>query len=383
MAHAAPGPAVDDVVRGRALSQGPAQPARRVWLDWARGVAVVLMVLAHVVDAWTREADRDRDAYYWTTFVGGLAAPAFLFLAGLGTALSGASKRRAGQSRGAVTRALMARGATIFGLAFVFRAQALALGWGRPIDFLKVDILNVMGPALVVAALLWGAAAGAVGRVVAGVSATVALAMAAPIIRAGRWIDALPEPLQWYWRPTPGHTNFTLVPWSAFVFAGVAAGAALAAAGGERGERRLQMTLAGLAVAVGAAAWWASLQPTIYPPGLSSFWGASPTFFFLRLAIVMALLPVAWSLRHVLPAAVAQPLATIGAASLFAYWVHVELVYGGIAIPLKRRLPLEVTLPATLLVSYGLARLVPWTRRWVAAIDEPPVRVKRLVARLL
>lgn len=54
------------------------------------------MVLAHVVDAWTREADRNRDTYYWATFVGGLAAPAFLFLAGLGTALSGASKRRAG-----------------------------------------------------------------------------------------------------------------------------------------------------------------------------------------------------------------------------------------------------------------------------------------------
>lgn len=341
------------------------------------------MVLSHVVDAWTREADRDRTAFYWTNFVGGLAAPAFLFLAGLGTALSGASKRRAGLSRGAVTWALLGRGATIFGLAFVFRAQALALGWGQPIDFLKIDILNVMGPALMVAALLWGTADGVPGRVAAGVAATVGLAMTAPIIRAGAWIDTLPGPLQWYWRPTPGHTNFTLVPWSAFVFAGVGAGALLAAGRDARAERRLQLGLAALSIALAAIAWWASFQPSIYAPGRATFWGASPTFFFLRLAIVMALLPLAWSVRHVLPAAVGGPLATLGAASLFAYWVHVELVYGGIAIPLKRRLPLEMTLPATLAVSYGLARLVPWTRRWVAAIDAPPVRVKRLVARLL
>jgi len=341
------------------------------------------MVLAHVVDAWTRDADRDRPAFYWATFVGGLAAPAFLFLAGVGTALSGASKRRAGLSRAEATLALARRGFLIFGLAFVFRAQALALGWGRPIDFLKVDILNVMGPALVVAAVVWGVAGSVVGQVTAASLATVALAMAAPLIRSAGWIDALPEPLQWYWRPTPGHTNFTLVPWSAFVFAGVGAGAALAATRDERGERRLQLALAGLAVVGGAAAWWASFQPTIYTPGRSSFWGASPTFFFLRLAIVAALLPLLWSARRRLPAAIAGPLATIGAASLFAYWVHVELVYGGVAILIKRRIPIELSLIATVAVSYGLARLVPWTRRWVAAIDEPPVRVKRLVARLL
>mgnify|MGYP007029158700 CR=1 FL=1 len=33
-------------------------------------------------------------------------------------------------------------------------------------------------------------------------------------------------------------------------------------------------------------------------------------------------------------------LTTLGAASLFVYWVHVELVYGGVAIPIKHRLPL-------------------------------------------
>jgi uncharacterized membrane protein len=341
------------------------------------------MVLAHVVDAWTRDADRDRSAFHWFSFVAGLAAPAFLFLAGLGTALSGASKLRAGATRLDATLALARRGWIIFGLAFVFRAQALALGWGAPIGFLKVDILNVMGPALVAAALLWGLSERTTGKVLTACAATLALALAAPFIRAAAWVDWLPAPLQWYWRPTPPHTNFTLVPWSGFVFAGVAAGAALASTRTQSDERRLQAVMAVLAVAVGAVAWWASFQPTIYPPGHSVFWGASPTFFFLRLAIVGALLPLAWSVRRRLPETLAFPLATLGAASLFVYWVHVELIYGGIAIPLKRRLPLELTLAATIGVSYGLSRLVPWARRWVAALDQPPIRVKRLVARLL
>jgi hypothetical protein len=34
-------------------------------------------------------------------------------------------------------------------------------------------------------------------------------------------------------------------------------------------------------------------------------------------------------------------------------------------------------------LSVGLARLVPRARQWVAALDQPPVRLKRLVARLL
>lgn len=356
---------------------------RREWLDWARGLAVVLMVLAHVVDAWTREADRDRTAYYWATFFGGLAAPAFLFLAGLGTALSGASKEARGGGLGATTAALARRGLTIFGLAFVFRLQAFVLGLGRPVDLLKVDILNVMGPALVVAAGVWGLGRRTAGRIAAALAATAALAFVAPLARTAGWIDALPVPLQWYMRPTPGHTNFTLLPWAAFVTAGLATGVALTAATSRAAERRLQVLLAVVAVGGAAAAYWASFQPTIYPPGRSTFWGASPAFFFIRLGIVLAFLPLCFLVGRLMPAPLAGALATLGGASLFVYWVHVELVYGGVAILIKRRVPFELTLFATAGVAYGMARLVPWARRWVAAAEGRPEPVRRLVARLL
>ncbi len=354
-----------------------------MWLDWARGIAVAIMVLSHVVDAWTRDADRDRTAFYWTTFVGGLAAPAFLFLAGLGSALSGASKQSRGMTRHDVRRALVRRGLTIFGLAFVFRLQSFVLGLGAPVGLLKVDILNVMGPSLVLAALLWGAARSATGRILLAAAVTLGLVMVAPLVRSAGWIDVLPPPLQWYLRPTPGHTNFTLLPWAAFVSAGLATGVALTASRDARAERRLHLILFLLAAAAVAGGYWASLQPTIYPPGMSTFWGPSPTFFALRLGLVLALLPICRALQSAMPERLGDGLATLGAASLFVYWVHVELVYGGVAILIKRRVPLELTLVATLLACYGLARLVPWARQWVATPDRSPVLMRRLVAKLL
>ncbi|MEP7116608.1 MAG: heparan-alpha-glucosaminide N-acetyltransferase domain-containing protein [Acidobacteriota bacterium] len=360
-----------------------AAPTRRVWLDWVRGLAVIIMVLSHVVDAWTRDADRTRTAFYWSTFVGGIAAPAFLFLAGLGTSLSGTAKLRAGLSRASATRALLRRGWIIFGLAFLFRLQSFVLGLGAPVGLLKVDILNVMGLSLVVGAALWGAAATTAGRVALASAAAGAVAMAAPLVRSAPGLDTLPSVLQWYLRPDGNHSNFTLFPWAAFAFAGMAVGAALGAIRDPRDERRLLLTLAVLAGAGTAAAYWASLQPTIYPPGASAFWGASPTFFAIRLGFTVALLPLMWALRRRMPAWLGAALATLGAASLFAYWVHVELVYGGIAILIKRRLPLELSLVATVAASYGLVRLIPRARVWVTELDRRPVVLKRLAAKLL
>lgn len=356
---------------------------RRDWLDWTRGVAVVLMILAHVVDAWTRDPDRTRSSYYWVTFLGGLAAPAFLFLAGLGTAFSGASQRRKGVPLAAVRLALLGRGLTIFMLAFAFRLQAFILGLGRPIDLLKVDILNVMGVALLIAALVWSLTDDDHGRIAGALVVTAALAFVAPLVRTSAWIDLLPGPLQWYLRPTPGHTNFTLLPWAAFVTAGLGVGVAVNRARTEADERRLQIALALLGLGGAAVSYWASFQPTIYPPGRSTFWGPSPTFFGLRLGIIAALLPLCWSLRRVMPAAIGAGLATLGAASLFVYWVHIELVYGGPAILITHALPFELTLAATVVVAWGMARLVPWARQWVARPAGRPEPVRQLVARLL
>ena len=62
---------------------------------------------------------------------------------------------------------------------------------------------------------------------------------------------------------------------------------------------------------------------------------------------------------------------TLGRSSLFVYWIHVEMVYGALAIPLRRLLPWEASVLATLalcVVLYGLVRL---KNRWMERRSLP------------
>src|ERR1044072_9234583 len=80
----------------RSMSRTPAwivpgynpRVSRRAYIDWARGIAVLLMIEAHTVDAWRRGADRHCVMFRDAIVLGGCAAPLFLWLAGLGFALS-------------------------------------------------------------------------------------------------------------------------------------------------------------------------------------------------------------------------------------------------------------------------------------------------------
>ena len=63
---------------------------RLTYIDWARGIAVLLMIEAHTTDAWTRAADKTSVAYSLAVLLGGFAAPLFLWLAGVGVALGAA-----------------------------------------------------------------------------------------------------------------------------------------------------------------------------------------------------------------------------------------------------------------------------------------------------
>src|SRR5919109_763764 len=56
---------------------------RRAYLDWMRGLAVLIMIEAHVIDSWTGGADRDGVGFGWSLILGGFGAPLFLFLAGV------------------------------------------------------------------------------------------------------------------------------------------------------------------------------------------------------------------------------------------------------------------------------------------------------------
>jgi len=318
-----------------------APATRRTYLDVLRGVAVLIMIEAHVIDAWTRAADRRSRAFGESLILGGFGAPLFLVLAGIGVVLSAGSKARRSGDPVAASLAVQKRGLQIFALAFLFRLQSYVLGgFTAPAwTLLKVDILNIMGPAMIAAAALWLLGRAVAGRIALFTLAAIAIVLMTPVIRSINAIALLPDPFEAYLRPVPGMTNFTFYPWMAFVMAGAVVGVVLDAAQTPASDRRANILLgvAGAAIALGA--YQASFQPPLHPR--SAFWTTSASFFFIRLGLMIAALGLAW-LWEQRPTAGQRwsPIQALGRSSLFVYWVHVELVYGLISRPLHGAFPL-------------------------------------------
>jgi uncharacterized membrane protein len=330
--------------------------SRRAYVDWARGLAVLLMIEAHTIDAWTRWPSRTGRPFAYAAILGGFAAPLFLWLAGIGVALSAGRMARRGTSRGAIVEAIVRRGLEIFLLAFLFRLQAFVISPGSyPVTLFRVDILNVMGPSIVASGILWGlfARSGSpVSPVVAFAGLASVCAMVTPVVRLSPMVDALPTWIQWYLRPAGDYTTFTLFPWAGFVFAGAGCGVILEQARVARTEHRVLTSFWIAGAALTALGFVTAARPSIYAQ--SSFWTSSPTYFAIRVGILMlglAFLGVTASVMNAhglrWPA-----MERLGRSSLFIYWIHVELVYGYATWPLRYRLPIWGVVIAFLLFAW-------------------------------
>lgn len=325
------------------------------------------MIQAHALDAWTRAADRSSILFGYLMLVGGFAAPLFLWLAGLGLALSAERTLISGRDRWLAAEGVVRRGLEIFLLAFLFRLQAFIVSPGSSVvTIFRVDILNVMGPAIAGGGLVWALARNRSQAIVFSATAATAIAIVTPLVRAAPWVSTLPAWVQWYMRPTGDHTTFTLFPWAGFVFAGAASGLILAGGLDSAGEERRRVGLLALAgallVAVGL---YTASQPSIYRA--SSFWTSSPTYFAIRAGILMLVLGLAFAASP-LGILVPRPLGwleSIGRNSLFIYWIHVELVYGYATWVIHRRLPLWAALLAYALFCMLMHRAVGWRDQFV------------------
>jgi uncharacterized membrane protein len=384
------------------LSPPASAKPRRGYIDWLRGLAVVIMIEAHTFDSWTAASSREGLTYWYVQLIAGWGAPIFLFLAGVSVALASGSKARRGLDGFAASTSMQKRGLQIFGLALLFRVQAWLLSPGATLyGILKVDILNIMGPAIAASALVWGlvpspadtsgskggatSSSATIGplpssskrretiwRIVALSAVASLLALLTPIVRHSEWLALLPDPIEWYLRPWPGRTTFTFFPWAGFVFAGAAVGVLLDRVREARGEGRLNLCLGIAGAAIALASFGASYLPSPYAQ--SSFWTSSPCFFFLRVGVLVLLLSLAyaWSIRPAFAltrgAQHYSPLIQFGQTSLFVYWIHVEMVYGILSYPLHRALTLPQALVAFLLFTGAMFWLSIWktriARRW-------------------
>jgi hypothetical protein len=167
-------------------------------------------------------------------------------------------------------------------------------------------------------------------------------------------IALLTPPLHTTWRPTwlpwplesyingchnlgaPQPWLFSIFPWAAFAFAGLAAGFILFS---DQARAHTTKTPAFLA-ATGAAAILAAYQldhSSFHLYSTYDYWHTSPNFLMMRvgLLLVIAFLSYAWC-RWGLATRGFSPLIQLGQTSLLVYWVHIEFVYGRYSLLPKR-----------------------------------------------
>jgi hypothetical protein len=285
---------------------------------------------------------------------------------------------------------MLRRGAEIFAFGLLFRLQEclIAWGWAPWSDLLRVDVLNIIGISMILMALLCGVtltvcrrAGGSYNKpafdsyqsMLSGTPQAVEKgagfssfgpALVAAAIAAASVIALLTPPLYTTWRPTwlpwplesyidgchnlgaPQPWLFPIFPWSAFAFAGLAAGFILfddllfnSRLFKDRARNHTTETLAFFA-AFGAAAILVARQldrSSFHLYSTYDYWHTSPNFLMMRigLLLVITFLSYAWC-RWGLGTRGFSPLIQLGQTSLLVYWVHIEFVYGRFSLLPKR-----------------------------------------------
>jgi uncharacterized membrane protein len=354
-----------------------------------RGLACVLMFQTHCYDAWLGGDARNTSFLKASQLLGTLPAPLFLFLAGVSFALVTDKLIRKNLSPAEITRTMLRRGAEIFAFGLLFRLQEflIAWGWAPWSDLLRVDVLNIIGLSMILMALLSGITLtlcrkvrdsykGHSGNSYQGTPSSIPQAaekgsglgrcgptLVVAAIAAASAIALLTPPLYTTWRPTwlpwplesyidgchnlgtPQPWLFPIFPWSAFAFAGLAAGFILfngllfSRLSKDRACNHTTETLAFFA-AVGGAAILVARQldhSSFRLYATYDYWHTSPNFLMMRIGLLLLItfLSYAWC-RWGLATRGFSPLIQLGQTSLLVYWVHIEFVYGRFSLLPKR-----------------------------------------------
>lgn len=342
-------------------------PERLGYLDWLRGAAVLIMIESHVFQSMTRLDLHGSAGYALSQFIGGMAAPLFLFMAGITLAFRMDRRERSGLPPAWRAADVLRRAGYIFAIAMLFRLQLWVFQWslGSWRNVFRVDILNCMALAMAVSAVIallprakWFSASVLLGASIAGV---------APVIAALDW-SAVPWALRNYFIPAPN--CFPFFPCAAYVPLGMAAGFVVRNAP----AYGIQMVMRWCALIgfglVTAARYFSTLPYSIYAH--SDFWRTSPELIAIRTGVILigfAIAYVATRLNVAGSAAIRQ----LGTTSLLVYWVHVELVYGSwLAFWKKQLTPGQAALLAIVVAAlmYGLSvAKTRWAARRHVASD--------------
>lgn len=322
---------------------------RLTFIDWMRGLACVFMFQTHCYDSWLSPQARQGRFFFWSQLGGTIPAISFLFLAGISFALVTERLREKGVSAPHIARQTILRGAEIFGYGLLFRLQEFLLGWGWApwTDLLRVDVLNIIGLSMMLMGVVCYLTAGSGSitqqrrnNLVVGTLVALSVTLLTPLLWTVWRPRFLPWPLESYVNGVhiysePQAWLFPIFPWAGFAFAGLAAGFALRSSWAREHETDMLFSagLAGVVLILFANAL--ELAPQVYP--VYDFWHTSPSFFLIRIGVVLIVLALGYGWCRFGPGARGfSPLVQLGQTSLLVYWVHIEFVYGRFSFLPKR-----------------------------------------------
>lgn len=309
-----------------------AQRQRLVFLDIMRGVAVLVMVLGHSVDAVLSQEVRASSAFRLYDAVRGFTAPVFLFVAGYAFAVATEKRWAQFHSFGLPLIKRMAKILSLltigYALHFPFFSLEKLLHNTSPAEyaqFFQADVLHCLAASMLIlhGIVMFSRTPGDFARTV--LVAGTSLVMVTPLVWQVNFAPVL-SPVAAPYLNGLVPSIFPLFPYAGFMFAGVVVGQRFLKAQREGLERKFFFRLLVIGFVMIEVALIADLLPWhVYPS--HDFWKASPLFFMIRFGIITFMVAGFFFLTRI-PAVLSRPLITLGQASLLVYAAHLLLVYG-------------------------------------------------------
>ncbi|MDO9391959.1 MAG: heparan-alpha-glucosaminide N-acetyltransferase domain-containing protein [bacterium] len=359
------------------MNNKDASKFRLIHIDWARGLAVILMIQTHAIDAWLAPQYRLYAFFGKSQLLGGFPAPAFLFLAGLAMALGYGKVDNSDMTLLPKLWLSVKRGLQVLGLAVLFRLQEFVqwTEWRQWHKMFKVDILNTIGVSLMALGLLFWAVRSNRWRLVLLLAGASALAAFTPLVQNSTTVKSLPWLLGEYLGRRFDYGYFPIFPWLAFAFGGAAVGLLTAEYKQDR-NKSIFLNL-GLAVLAWVLIIGGNLWAKHVPHGAGwSFWRNSPEYAVIRIGIQILVLSGSFMLCLLFKPRSFSLMRLLGRHSLLVYWVHITLVYGRPLYFLKLELDPRQSLLGVALLTAAMLGLAWLAENW-KGLYERTSRVPR------
>ncbi len=325
---------------------------------------MVVMFHVHSAVAWMSPNAKQTLYFKYAMKISGMVAPVFMFLAGISMTLVTERLYQKGVSVVEIRKRIAKRGLQIvamgYGLHLFF--YLLSGHYARWIRVFKVDILHCIGLSMVITAcLIRPRRAGRVNF------SALAIFVGAPLLSMVLYrlpVDAyLPAPIAAYFSTTTRLSLFPVIPYISWICLGlVVAPFFISADHNERQRRRFWIGLALWALAL----WFAGLglKSLYYLLCLDTLGTTTPQvkgilhFFFLKGAFVLGLFLFFGTTARLFDRFPKPFWVRFGKFSLFAYCVHLAIIYPFFGSSFRRRLSVFPHMAATLSLTIVMLGLV-------------------------